>query len=140
MPEKPSYAKPLPTPSPEAKFFWDKAKAHEPGCRIAALATVPTGTPATSARPAAPATSSGAAHPPRHPHTFAIHHRAFHPAWVDEIPYVTALVTLEEGPRIFTNLVGIEPDPKSIHCEMPLEATFEDVAEEVTLVKFRPAS
>jgi uncharacterized OB-fold protein len=72
-------------------------------------------------------------------YTFAIQHRAWHPGWAGQVPYVTALVTLEEGVRIFTNLVDVAPNPKSIQCDMPVEAVFEDVSEEITLVKFRPA-
>ena len=72
-------------------------------------------------------------------YTFAIHYRAFHPGWSDEVPYVTALIDLDEGVRLFSNLVGIEPDPKVIRCEMPVEVVFEDVTPEVTLPKWRPA-
>ncbi len=45
---------------------------------------------------------------------------------------------LEEGPRLYTNLVGVEPDPKSVHCDMPVEVVFEDISEEISLPKFRP--
>jgi uncharacterized OB-fold protein len=50
-----------------------------------------------------------------------------------------ALVDLEEGVRVLSNLVGIEPDPGKINVGMPVEVVFEDVAPEVTLFKFRPA-
>ncbi len=62
------------------------------------------------------------------------------PAWQDEVPYVTALVELEEGPRLYTNLIGIDPDPSQIHCDMPVEVTFEDITEEITLPKFKPSN
>ncbi len=71
---------------------------------------------------------------------YAIQYRAFHPGWSDETPYVTALVELEEGPRLYTNLVDVEPDPKVIHCDMPVEVVFEEISEEITLPKFRPLS
>lgn len=35
-----------------------------------------------------------------HIHTFAIIHRAYHPAFADRIPYAVGTVELEEGPRI----------------------------------------
>ena len=38
-----------------------------------------------------------------------------------------------------TNLVGVEPDAGHVHVGMALEVTFEDVTEEITLPKFRPA-
>lgn len=54
------------------------------------------------------------------------------------VPYSLAVVELEEGPRMTTNIVGCPPD--HVYVGMPVEATFEDVSPEVTLVKFRPAS
>jgi uncharacterized OB-fold protein len=56
--------------------------------------------------------------------------------WADKVPYVVALVELEEGVRLATNIV--ECDPGSIAAEMPVEVVFEDVVPEVTLAKFRP--
>jgi uncharacterized OB-fold protein len=73
-------------------------------------------------------------------YTFAIQHRAWHPAWANEVPYVTALVELEEGPRIYTNIVGVEADPKNVRCDMPVEVVFEDVNEAISLPKFRPVA
>ncbi|MBY4383808.1 hypothetical protein CH298_02365 [Rhodococcoides fascians] len=32
-----------------------------------------------------------------------------HPAWKAESPYILALVELDEGPRLMTNIVGSEP-------------------------------
>lgn len=55
-------------------------------------------------------------------------------------PYVTAIVQLDEGPRLMTNLVGIEPMPGNITCDMPVEVQWEDVSDEITLPLFRPAS
>src|SRR3972149_2227186 len=42
------------------------------------------------------------------------------------------------GPRLYTSLVGVEPDPNSIRCDMPVEVVFEDISEEISLPKFRP--
>jgi uncharacterized OB-fold protein len=139
MPEN-AYAKPIPLPSPETQFFWDKAKQHElwlPHCRPCDRAYwYPRDfCPTCGSRDVEWRRASGRGTL----YTFAIHHRAFHPAWANEIPYVTALVDLEEGVRFFTNLAEVQPDPKHIHCDMPLEAEFEDITEEITLVKFRPA-
>jgi hypothetical protein len=55
-------------------------------------------------------------------------------------PYVIAIVELAEGPRLMTNLVGIEPDPAKIRIGMPVEVVFEDVTADVSLPRFRPAS
>lgn len=59
------------------------------------------------------------------------------PAWSEDIPYVVALVDLEEGPRLTTNIV--QADPYSLTYGMPVEIVFDDVTPEVTLAKFKPA-
>ena len=69
-------------------------------------------------------------------YSFVINHRAA-PGFV--APYIIAVVELDEGPRMMTNLVGVEPDPELVHCEMPVEIVFEDVDEDFTLPRFRPA-
>lgn len=59
------------------------------------------------------------------------------PGFREELPYVLAMVELEEGPRIMTNVVGCDPD--GVRIGMPVVVQFEDVTPEVTLPKFRPA-
>lgn len=52
------------------------------------------------------------------------------------MPYVIAIVELEEGPHMTANIVGCEPE--AVRIGMPVEVTFEDVSEEISLVMFRP--
>jgi uncharacterized OB-fold protein len=52
-------------------------------------------------------------------------------------PYVIAVVELEEGPRLLTNLVDVAPDPDALPIELPVEAGFETVGD-TTLPVFRP--
>ena len=140
MPDKP-YPKPLPTPSPEAQRFWESAKKHElwiPYCRSCEKSYwYPRDfCPQCGSRDVEWRRSAGKGRV----HTFAIQYRAFHPGWSDEVPYVTALIDLDDGVRIFSNLVETEADPKALRCEMPVEVVFEDVTDEITLAKFRPVS
>jgi len=68
-------------------------------------------------------------------------HSDLHPArgdWPMKTPVVLAMVELEEGPRILTNLVGVAPDPKQIRCDMPVEVCFEKLTDQVSLPMFRP--
>ena len=53
-------------------------------------------------------------------------------------PYVLAMVELEEGPRLMSNLVGIAADPALIRCDMPVEVVYEKLNDEFTLPLFRP--
>jgi uncharacterized OB-fold protein len=69
--------------------------------------------------------------------TFTIVRRPVSPAFADDVPYVVALVTLAEGPTMMTNIVGCAPEQVSIG--MPVEVTFEDWTEEISIPKFKPA-
>ena len=39
-----------------------------------------------------------------------------------------------------TNLIGIEPSPEAVRCDMPVEVTWEDATDEITLPLFKPAT
>ena len=58
----------------------------------------------------------------------------------DHCPYVMAYVTLEEGPRLFTNIVGI--DPAAVRIGMAVVADFAPQArtdgEQFAIPRFRP--
>lgn len=69
--------------------------------------------------------------------TFVVYHEAYHPAFEADLPYVVAIVELEEGPHFLTNIVGC--DPGEVKCEMPVEVVWIDVSEEFSLPKFEPA-
>lgn len=64
-------------------------------------------------------------------------HQAQHPAFQEDTPYCFAIVQLDEGPRLVTNVVGCAPE--DVRCDMPVVVEFDDVSEEWTLVKFKPA-
>lgn len=68
--------------------------------------------------------------------SFTIVRRPVSPAFAPEVPYVVALITLEEGPQMMTNIVGC--DPASVAIDMPVEVTFEDWTETISIPKFRP--
>jgi len=66
--------------------------------------------------------------------SFVVYHKAYHPAFEADLPYVVAIVELEEGPHFLTNIVGC--DPGAVSCEMPVNVIWEDVTEEFSLPKF----
>ena len=68
--------------------------------------------------------------------TYGIVHRAPHAGFVDDVPFVTAIVQLEEGPKMMSNIV--ECDPEEVSIGMPVSVTFEDWSEEISVLKFRP--
>ena len=59
-------------------------------------------------------------------HAFCIQHATPLPEFRDLVPFVTALVELAEGPRMMSRLVGVDPDPAVVRCEMPLVVDFVD--------------
>lgn len=132
-------AKPLPSPTPETAPYWEGARAHElriqfctecneyffyprifcPKCLSDAVewrAVSGKGTLLTyvlSARPA--------------------------PGFEDELPYAVAIVKLDEGPHMMTNIVGTEIKPENLPAGMAVEVDFEDINDEISLPKFKPA-
>ena len=71
-------------------------------------------------------------------YTFTVTHQNQSPGFREELPYVLAIVELEEGPRLMTNVIGCAPD--AVRVGMPVEVVYDDVTPEVTLAKFRPVS
>ena len=69
-------------------------------------------------------------------HTYLITHVAA-PGFEEDVPMAIAVVTLEEGPRMMTNIVDIEQSPESLVLDMPLEVTFRQ-RDGVSIPVFRP--
>ena len=68
-------------------------------------------------------------------YTFVIMHTAAIPAF--KAPYTIAVVELAEGPRMFTDIVDI--DPAEVRIGMKVSAVYETVAENVGVPKFQRA-
>jgi uncharacterized OB-fold protein len=68
--------------------------------------------------------------------SFTIVRRAVSDAYAADVPYVVALVTLEEGPTMMSNVVGCGVE--QLHIGMPLEVVFEDWSDSVSIAKFKP--
>lgn len=69
-------------------------------------------------------------------YTWTVCHPPLLPYFAQHAPWTVVAVELEEGPRMATQLMGIEAEQYQIG--MPLVVDFEDVDEEHTLVVFRP--
>ncbi len=65
-----------------------------------------------------------------------VFHQIYHKAFAGDVPYNVVLVQLDEGPRMFSNVVGVPNE--AITVGMPLEAVFEPATPEVTIPRFRP--
>ena len=134
-----AYEKPLPQPNADTKPFWDGCKEHQlrfQKCRNCGHVRWPASIicPMCYSYDTEWIVASGKGKV----YTFAIYHQAYHKAFESDLPYVTASVELEEGPRILTNIVGCSPD--EVRCDMPVEVKWEDITEEFSLPKFKPVS
>jgi uncharacterized protein len=69
-------------------------------------------------------------------HTYTICHPPVLPAFADDVPYNAVVVQLEEGPFMVSNLVDCAND--DITVGMPVEVTFADIDDELTIPQFRP--
>lgn len=128
---------PMPQPTPESKPFFEALKQHRlliQRCRECDHAYY-------YPRPFCPACLSASveweeASGKGKLYSFVINHRSA-PGFI--APYIIAVVELDEGPRMMTNLIEVEPDPEMVHCEMQVEIVFDDVDGDFTLPRFRPA-
>ncbi len=140
MTELKPYTKPLPSVDYDIKPFWDACKEHKfKLCHCKECGTWYF--PWTSCRnhPIRPRLSNmewAEASGRGKVFTFNVHEAAFNPAFKDDVPYVFALIELDEGPMFGSNIIGC--DPYEVKVGMPVEVVFEDITEAYTLPKFRP--
>ncbi len=68
--------------------------------------------------------------------TWTVTHQPLVPAFAEAVPYVVAVVELEEGVRLVSGLRGIEA--AELELDLPLEVGFEIASETIGLHYFRP--
>ena len=134
------YKKPIPTPQGESDHYWQKAKEGELWLRKCnacgeAYFYPRDISPCCFSRDTTWIKASGKATL----YTYGIVQRAPHPGFVEDVPFVTAIVELEEGPTMPTNIVIDDPTPENLQVGMALEAVFEDITDTIALPKFKPA-
>lgn len=130
------YDKPLPTIDPESRPYWDALKQHRllfkhcrdckrhhfyprelcPHCHSDALDW-------------AEVAGTGSIY------SYTVARRPAGPAYKSDTPYVVAIVELDEGARMMTNIVTA--DVEAVRIGQRVTVRFEDVTAEVTLPKFR---
>ncbi len=131
------YLKPLPRPSAESKPYWDAAREHRlvvQKCNTCGEFWFPP--------------SQRCAHCLSDDHawtavkgtgkvfSFVTYQRLYHKGWDGEVPYVVAVIELDEGPRMLSAVVGIPPE--KVACDMAVKVVFDDVTPDATLPKFTP--
>ncbi|MHB8377407.1 MAG: Zn-ribbon domain-containing OB-fold protein [Dehalococcoidia bacterium] len=69
-------------------------------------------------------------------YSWGIMHQKLHPAFAEKVPYQFAIVELEEGPRIVSDVVSVADG--ELRVGMPVHAVFDDVSDDATIVRFAP--
>lgn len=135
-----SYPKPVPAPDPESAPFWEGCKSRRllvQRCEDCSRTRFP-------------------------PTTFCPHCQSGRSAWIDasgkgkvfswivvrhpvpgdiyaaDVPYVVALIDLDEGVRIAANIVGCAPE--QVVADMRVKVGFKDVTPDITLPFFTPVA
>ena len=138
MTQTPDYQKPIPIADEASKPFFDGAREHRlmiQKCSTCGAVMWPVKARCDNCLAASvtwvQASGKGTLY------SFVLMHQVYHPGFASEVPYNIAEVDLEEGLRMISNVVGCSN--ADLYIGMPLEVTFEDVTEAVTLPKFNPA-
>ena len=129
--------KPLPKPTPETQHFWDGCKRGElvlQRCKDTGKAYFPPRpfSHYTGSRNVETFTASGKATL----YSYVINHRP-RPDLGTE-PHSIAVVKLEEGVQMMTNIVNCPQTPEALQLDMPVQVTFLPVGE-TALPLFEPA-
>lgn len=129
--------RPLPKPTPETQHYWEGAKAGElrlqtcNGCDHTYFPPRPF-CPKCGSKDVSITQASGKGRL----YSYVINHLPT-PGFTP--PFAIAVVELEEGPRLMSNIVECEQTPEALVLDMPLEVTFEKMNDEITLPMFKPA-
>jgi hypothetical protein len=128
---------PVPEPSAETVPFWTAAKENRlviPRCRTCDNTWFPPThvCPSCGADNYAWVEASGRGKV----FSFVVIHRIYHPGFADKVPYVVAVIELDEGPRLISNVVGVAPD--LVRCDMPVRVVFDERRRDMTIPQFTP--
>ncbi len=130
--------RPIPESTPETEEFWAGARRGElriqrcNACGKAYFFPRPF-CPACSSKNVAWFTASGRGKL----YSYVINYRPAY-GFQDYVPYVIAVVQLDEGPRMMTNIIGVDPTPENLPIDLPVEVTWEKQDDTITLPIFRP--
>ena len=131
------YAKPLPTIEPETEEFWKAAKRHELFLQRCNACEEVIHFPRVMCYRCLSedlgwikSTGLGSVY------SFTIIHQVAHLGFESEVPYVYAIIDLDDGARMISNVVNI--DPSAVEVGMRVQVTFDDVTSEISIPKFEP--
>ena len=133
------YKKPIPQAVPETQEFWDGLKrgeftlqrCNEAACNGKAYFPPRPFCPNCGSRNVGSFKASGRGKL----HSYVIVQRPA-PGW--DGPYAIAVVELDEGPRLMTNIVNVNQVPEELPLDLVVELAPESITDEISLPKFQP--
>ena len=131
-----TYQKPLPAITPLDKPFWEFARRHElrlqrcSDCRKFRYPTSPVCADCDSDSYEWEKVSGRGKI-----RSWVVFHHGYFPSFAEELPYNVAIVTLDEGPQMVSNILA--PN-ETLRGNMPVQVVFEDATDEISIPKFRP--
>lgn len=134
----PVYLRPLPLPDPDSAAFWQGCRDH----KLLVQRCAACGQFRYPPRPHCPycrarrvewvqARGTGSVFS-----WIVVTHPVPREVFAGEVPYVVALIELDEGVRLASNLVGCATS--DVSAGMRVKVCFDDVTPDTTLPKFRP--
>jgi uncharacterized OB-fold protein len=135
----PEYNKPIPVPSAESQAYWDGLRDRKllmPRCDACGKYWFPPSLlcPHCNATNWTWTSTSGRGRI----FSYVVYHRIYHPGFADEVPYAVAVIELDEGPRMVSNVIGIAPD--KLACDLRVQVVYQPITDTITLPKFEPAA
>ena len=133
------YAKPLPSANPDGQPFWASCKAHAMAlqrCLGCGRFRFPPRTICPGCHSAdsewRPIAGRGRVY------VSLVMSRPPNPAWEGDVPYNVSQIELEEGVRLWSNVIGCDPHAVTIGDDVRI--VYDDVTDQVALPKFRRVS
>jgi len=128
----------VPEPSPETRPFWEGCKSGEllvQRCDACSHTYFPPRPfcPKCAHRKVSWVKASGKGKL----YSYVIHHRPM-PGFTP--PYSIAVVELDEGPRMMTNIINCPQTPEALQLDMRVEVTFTPVSDTISLPHFQPVA
>jgi len=69
--------------------------------------------------------------------SWVVYHVAYHPSYANRLPYNVAVVELAEGPRMISNVIGVE-DAETLKIDQPLSLVIQ-LEGNVSVARFQVA-
>ncbi|MFN4099825.1 MAG: Zn-ribbon domain-containing OB-fold protein [Pararhodobacter sp.] len=69
--------------------------------------------------------------------SYIVFHQVYNEAFAQDVPYNVAIIQLDEGPRMISNVTGVANDAVKVGDRV--EVVFDPVTDEITIPRFKPA-